>query len=37
MFRDFEFETKDFLSQISNDVGVLGNVVRHAELVWLDL
>ena len=37
MLRDFEFEAKDFLSQVSNDVGVLSNVVRYTELVWLDL
>ena len=37
MLRDFEFEAKDFLSQIGNDVGVLSNVVRYTELVWLDL
>ncbi len=37
MFRNFEFKTKYFLSQVSNDVGVLCDVVRHTELVWLDL
>lgn len=37
MLRNFELKPKDFLSQISNDVGVLRNVVGHTELIWLDL
>lgn len=37
MFRYFELEPKDFLPQISNDVGILCNVIRHTELVWLYL
>ena len=37
MLRDFQLEAKYLLSQVSNDVGVLRNMVWHTELIWFDL